>query len=130
MSVKRSRSTENGGFQIGRLIWGGLIGIVLMLLLIFAASYAISREWLPFESPWLAPVTGAVSAFFSACVATRHNSKKLLCGLISANLAWLTVLICGMLLFSAPMASGRLVLTTVTVQLGAFSGAVLSGLKE
>ena len=132
MSAKqRTKGDVIGSVDLRRIIFGTIAGIVVCLILLFAASWFVDHEKLSLEDAhWISAVIAAASAFCAGYIAVRHNQKKLLCGLLAANFAWLLLLICGMLLFSSPMASERLAMNTVAVQLGAFGSAVLSGLRE
>ena len=132
MSAKqRSRGETMKNMDIRRVISGTVIGLAVCMMLLFAASWFLNREKLSVETaPWISAVVALAAAFSAGYIAARHNGKKLLCGLLAANSAWLLLLICGMLLFSAPMESERLVVNTAAIQLGAFGSAVLSGLRE
>jgi len=132
MSAKqRSRGENDRNIDLRRVILGTVAGLVVCLLLLLLASCLVNREMLAMEAaPWISAVIAAVSAFSAGYVAAWRNRKKLLCGLLAANFAWLLLLICGMLFFSAPMASERLAMNTAAIQLGAFGSAVLSGLRE
>lgn len=132
MSAKqRSRGENDRNINLRRVILGMVMGLVVCLLLLLIAAWFVNREKLTMEAaPWISAVIAAVSAFSAGYIAAWHNRKKLLCGLLASNFAWLLLLICGMLLFSAPMASERLAINTAAIQLGAFGSAVLSGLRE
>ena len=132
MSKKRSRTSEKSNSPaLGKILAGGIAGLILTMLLTFAAAFAVSKEMLsPESSHWLGPVIIAVSAFFAAWLAARRNSKKLVCGLLSALLYGSAMMICGLLLFSAPMKAGRLALSLVALLLGTLAGVFLSGMGE
>ena len=78
----------------------------------------------------MGPVIIALSALCSSCIAARRNCKKLVCGLLAAAVYGLALMICGMLLFSAPMKASRLALSAGALLLGALGGVVLAAFRE
>lgn len=132
MSKKRSRTSEkNSNLSPGKILAGGIAGLILTAALTFAAAFAISKEMLPLKScSWLGPVIIVLSAFLSAWLSAHRNSKKLICGLLSALLYGSAMMICGLLLFSSPMKAGRLMLSLASLLLGALAGVFLSGMGE
>ena len=131
MGKKRNRTAEPvGGLSLMGILLGGAAGLLLTVILIFAASWAMSREQLPMSScSWLGPAIIGISAFFSAWIAACQPCKKMLHGLLAALLYGLILLICGMLLFSAPMQVGRLLISAAALAIGGIGGVLLSGLR-
>lgn len=132
MSKKRSRTTEqNTGIAAGRVIFGGIAGVILTVILTFFASWAVSNEWIPLSfCGWLGPVILVISAFFASLMAAGRNGKKLICGLLCAGFLGSLLLICGLLLFSSPMRPGRLALSVGALLVGTLGGVLLSGLRN
>ena len=132
MSRKRNSAAEPAsGCSVWKIVTGGIIGLVFTFLLTFAAAFAVSREYLPLSScSRLGPVIIALSALCSSCMAARRNCKKLVCGLLAAAVYGLALMICGMLLFSAPMKAGRLTLSAGALLLGALGGVILAAFRE
>ena len=131
MLKKRSRSSENTGtIRSGRIFAGGVFGLLLTIALTFSAALAVTREVLPQNcTTWLGPVIILVSAFFSALTAAHSNRKKLLCGLFAAMLYSSGMMICGLLLFTAPMQFGRMMLSLAALLVGMLLGVFVSGMK-
>ena len=91
----------------------------------------MTREVLPLSNTqWLGPVIILVSAFFAALFATRSNRKKLICGLLAALLYGSGMMICGLLLFSAPMQFGRMLLSLAALLAGTMLGVFVSGMRR
>lgn len=130
MLKKRIKTTEQvSGWPVGHLLFSGLAGLFTTALLTIGAALLLHRELLPLTAcDWLGPVIIAISSLFTAWLSARHNGKKLLCGLVSAGLYGLALFICGMLLFSAPMAAGRMLLSVGALFLGMLGGVVLSAM--
>jgi len=131
MSKKRNKPSDQGpALRGGKILFSGLIGLVLTTLLTFSAALAITRELLPLEcTKWMGTVIVGLSAFFTAVIASRRNGKKLLCGLLSALVYGSGMLICGLLLFSAPMEMGRMLLSLAALLAGTIAGVFISGMQ-
>ena len=131
MLKRRSRSTDNTGtIATGRILVGGVSGLLLTIGLTFSAALAVTREILPQNSTiWLGPGIILVSAFFTALIAARANRKKLLCGLFAALFYGAGMMICGLLLFTAPMELGRLMLSLAALLVGMLLGVFVSGMR-
>ncbi len=116
---------------VKRILLSGLLGVLLTIGLTLGSALLLQQETLPISAcRWLGPVIVALSAFISAWLAARRNEKKLLCGLLTACLYGLSLLICGMLAFSAPMVPGRMAVTVGSLLGGTAAGVVLSALGE
>ena len=72
----------------------------------------------------------ALSAALAARFSARKNSKKLLCGLLSALLYGCILLIVGLLLFTSPMKGGRMAVSFGALLLGGFGGTVSAVLTD
>lgn len=131
MLKKRNRSSDNTGtIAAGRIFAGGMLGLLLTMVLTFCGALAVTREVLPQNSTsWLGPVIILVSAFFAALLATHSNQKKLLCGLFAALLYGSGMMICGLLLFTAPMQFGRMLLSLGVLLAGMLLGVFVSGMR-
>ncbi len=131
MLKKRSRSSDNNGtISAGRIFVGGVVGFVLTMVLTFSAALAVTREVLPQNSTmWVGPVIILVSAFFAALLASHSNRKKLLCGLFAALIYGSGMMICGLILFTAPMQISRVMLSLAALLIGALLGAFVSGMR-
>ena len=129
--MAKTRNADDRGISSGRILLGGVVGIVLTLVLTFGAALALSRELLPLRAcNWLGPLIIGLSAFFTAWTAARRNSKKLICGLLAAVLYGCGMMIAGLLLFSTPMQTGRLLLSMGALLLGGFGGVFSSGFAD
>lgn len=129
--MAKTRNADDRSISSGRILWGGIIGILLTLVLTFGGALALSRELLPLSAcSWIGPVIIALSAFFAAWTAARRNSKKLMCGLLAAVLYGCGMMIAGLLLFSSPMQTGRLLLSLGALLLGGFGGVFSAGLAN
>lgn len=128
----RNRSSEpSPPLPVGRTVVTSLSGLLLTGLLTLTAAILLHREILPMTvCGWMGLLIIALSSLCSAWLAARHNDKKLLCGLLSAGIYGLALVICGMLLFSTPMHPGRMLLSAGALVLGMFGGVVLSALGE
>ena len=124
-------SEQNKSISFGPILAGGLTGLLLTGLFTFSAAVLLHLELLPVTvCNWLGPVIIALSSLIAAWSAARARAKKLLLGLLSAGFYGLALVICGMLLFSAPIHSGRMLLSTGALLLGMLGGIVLSALRE
>lgn len=132
MLNNRNKTSERAAvLPVGQTIMGGLAGLLLTGLLTFLSAVLLHKELLPVSAcNWLGLVIIALSALCSAWLTARHNAKKLLCGLLSSGLYGLGLVICGMLLFSSPMQSGRMLLSAGALLVGLLGGVVLSALGE
>lgn len=132
MLKKRNRPSDNtGNIAAGRIIAGGILGFLLTVVLTFSAALSMTREVLPLSNTqWLGPVIILVSAFFAALFATRSNRKKLICGMLAALLYGSGMMICGLLLFSAPMQFGRMLLSLAALLAGTMLGVFVSGMRR
>lgn len=132
MLKKQNKTSERAsGLPVGQTIMGGLAGLFLTGLLTFLSAVLLHKELLPLSvCNWLGLVIIALSSLCSAWLTARHNAKKLICGLLSSGIYGLGLVICGMLLFSSPMQSGRMLLSTGALVLGMLGGVVLSALGE
>ncbi len=129
--MAKTRNADEHGMSSGKILVGGVLGMVLTLVLTFGAALALSRELLPLSAcGWLGPVIIGLSSFFSAWAAARKNGKKLMCGLLAAAIYGSGLMIAGLLLFSAPMQTGRLVLSLGALLLGGFGGVFSAGLTD
>ena len=129
--MAKTRNADDRGISSGKILWGGVVGIVLTLVLTFGAALALSQELLPLRAcSWLGPLIIGLSAFFTAWTAARQNSKKLICGLLAAVLYGCGMMIAGLLLFSTPMQTGRLLLSMGALLLGGFGGVFSSGFAD
>ena len=124
-------SEQNKSISFGPILAGGLTGLLLTGLFTFSAAVLLHLELLPVTvCNWLGSVIIALSSLIAAWSAARARAKKLLLGLLSAGFYGLALVICGMLLFSAPIHSGRMLLSTGALLLGMLGGIVLSALRE
>ena len=132
MLNKKNRTCEElMVFPVGRTFFTSLVGLLLTGLLTLGAALLLYREILPMTvCNWMGPLIIALSAFCSSWLTARHSPKKLLCGLLSAGIYGLTLMICGMLLFSTPMRHGRMILSTGSLFAGMICGVVLSAWCE
>lgn len=132
MLKNRNRTSERAlRLPFGQTLMGGLAGLLLTGLLTFLSAVLLHKALLPIAAcNWLGLVIIALSSLCSAWLTARHNAKKLLCGLLSAGIYGLGLVICGMLLFSSPMQSGRMLLSAGALLLGMLGGVVLSALRE
>jgi len=132
MSKKRNRTTEqNTGVSGGRILTGGIAGIICTLILTFLASVSVSNEWISLAAcQWLGQVILAVSAFFACLIATGNNGKKLISGLLCAGLYAALLLIVGLLLFSQPMRGSKLLFSAAALLFGTIGGILLSGFRN
>lgn len=129
--MTKTRNADDRGISSGRILFGSIMGIVLTLALTFGAALVLSRELLPLRAcSWLGPLIIGLAAFFSAWTAARRNSKKLMCGLLAAVLYGCGMMIAGLLLFSTPMQTGRLMLSAGALLLGGFGGVFTAGLTD
>ena len=124
-------SEQNKSISFGPILAGGLTGLLLTGLFTFSAAVLLHLELLPVTvCNWLGPVIIALSSLIAAWSAARARAKKLLLGLLSAGFYGLALVICGLVLFSAPIHSGRMLLSTGALLLGMLGGIVLSALRE
>lgn len=132
MLNNRNRTCEKSPvFPVGRTVFTSLTGLLLTGLLTFGAALLLYQEILPVTvCGWMGPLIIALSAFCSSWLTARHSPKKLLCGLLSAGIYGLALVICGMLLFSTPMQPGRMILSAGALFAGMLGGVVLSALFE
>lgn len=129
--MTKTRNADDRGISSGRILFGSIMGIVLTLALTFVAALVLSRELLPLRAcSWLGPLIIGLAAFFSAWTAARRNSKKLMCGLLAAVLYGCGMMIAGLLLFSTPMQTGRLMLSAGSLLLGGFGGVFTACLTD
>lgn len=129
--MTKTRNADDRGISSGRILFGSIMGIVLTLALTFGAALVLSRELLPLRAcSWLGLLIIGLAAFFSAWTAARRNSKKLMCGLLAAVLYGCGMMIAGLLLFSTPMQTGRLMLSAGSLLLGGFGGVFTAGLTD
>ncbi len=125
------RSSCLRAYPVKRILFSGILGVVLTFLLTLGAAILLQREILPISGcRWLGPVIVALSSICAAWVSARRNDKKLLCGFVTVCIYGLSLVICGMLTFSAPMEPGRLTLTLGVLLGGAVIGVVLSAFGE
>lgn len=131
MLKTRCPSSEKPGMSPGRLAAGCLLGLLLTLLLTLGAALLLQKELLPLSAcTWLGPVIFAISAFVCVLFAARCSGKKLLCGLLSAGLYGLSLMICCMLMFAQPMRAERMAVSFAALLAGAVGGVVLSAVRE
>ena len=132
MLKKRNLTTDkNEHIAAGRIIAGGILGFLLTVVLTVVAALAVTKEALPMSSTqWLGSVIILISSFFAALFATRSNRKKLICGFLAALLYGSGMMICCMLLFSAPMQFGRMLLSLAALVAGTMMGVVVSGMRR
>lgn len=131
MLNNQKRKSEQTGLPVTKIIFTSLMGLMMTTGLTFLAAILLHREILPLTvCTWLGPVILALSSLLSTWLAVRHNGKKLLCGLLSAGIYGLALVICGMLLFSTPMQPGRMILSAGALLFGMLGGVVLSALGE
>lgn len=131
MPKTRCPSSEKAGMSPGRLAAGCLLGLLLTLLLTLGGALLLQREVLPLTAcVWLGPAIFAISALVCVFFAARHNGKKLLCGLCSAGLYGLSLMIGCMLVFSQPMSTERTFVSFAALLVGAVGGVVLSALRD
>lgn len=129
--MAKIRTAEHQAVSSGRIVAGGIVGILLTLVLTFGAAIALTREILPLAAcRWLGPVIIGLSAFFSAWSASCKNGKKLMCGLLAAVLYVSVLMLAGLFMFSAPMKPLRLVLSVAAALLGGLGGVFSAGLTE
>ena len=128
--MSKIRNAEERGVASGKILIGGVLGLVLTVILTFGAAIALSREVLPLDAcSWIGPVIIAVSAFFAAWTAAGNNGKKLVCGLLAAVLYGSGLMIAGLLLFSTSMQPGRLALSVGALLFGGFGGVFSAGMR-
>ena len=127
--MSKIRNAEERGVTSGKILIGGVLGLILTVILTFGAAIALNREVLPLDAcSWLGPVIIALSSFFAALVAAGNNGKKLLCGLLAAVLYGSGLMVAG-LLFSTTMQPGRLALSVGALLLGGFVGVFCAGMR-
>jgi len=131
MLKKRSRSSDNSDpIRAGRIFAGGILGFLVTVMLTFFAAFAVSREVLPVSiTKWLGPVIILFSSFIASLLASRANRKKLICGLLAASLYGSVMIICGLMVFSAPMQPGRMLLSLAVLLGGMMLGVFTSGMR-
>ena len=128
--MSKIRNAEERGVTSGKILIGGVLGLILTVILTFGAAIALNREVLPLDAcSWLGPVIIALSSFFAALTAAGNNGKKLLCGLLAAVLYGSGLMIAGLLLFSTTMQPGRLTLSVGALLLGGFVGVFCAGMR-
>ena len=128
--MSKIRNAEERGVTSGKILIGGVLGLILTVILTFGAAIALNREVLPLDAcSWLGPVIIALSAFFAALVAAGNNGKKLLCGLLAAVLYGSGLMVAGLLLFSTAMQPGRLALSVGALLMGGFVGVFCAGMR-
>ena len=128
--MSKIRNAEERGVTSGKILIGGVLGLILTVILTFGAAIALNREVLPLDAcSWLGPVIIALSSFFAALTAAGNNGKKLLCGLLAAILYGSGLMIAGLLLFSTTMQPGRLALSVGALLLGGFIGVFCAGMR-
>ncbi len=132
MSKKRTRTSEQTSvISAGKILFGGISGILLTVMLTFLASLAISNEWIPLAfCDWMGPIILAISAFLACLIAAGKNGKKLISGMLCAGLLGALLLICGLFLFSTPMRPAKMILSLGALLIGTFCGVVFSGLRQ
>lgn len=132
MPKKRARTSEQPTvISAGKILFGGIAGILFTVMLTFLASLAISNEWIPLSfCDWLGPIILAISAFLACLIATGKNGKKLISGMLCAGILGALLLICGLLLFSTPMRPAKMILSLGALVLGTIAGVVFSGLRQ
>lgn len=131
MPKTRCPSSEKPGMSPGRLAAGCLLGLLLTLLLTLGAALLLQKELLPLTAcAWLGPAIFAVSAFACVLFSANHNGKKMLCGILSAGLYGLSLMIGCMLAFSQPMCSERIIVSVAAMLVGTVVGVVLSAVRE
>lgn len=132
MLKNRNRTSEQAAvLPLGQMLAGGLAGLLLTGLVTFLSAFLLEREVLPLTvCNWLGLVIIALSSLLSSWLSARRNAKKLLCGLFSAGVYGLALVICGMLLFSSPMQSGRMLLSAGALLAGMIGGVLLAALGE
>ena len=128
--MSKIRNAEERGVASGKILIGGVLGLILTVILTFGAAIALNREVLSLDAcSWLGPVIIALSSFFAALVAAGNNGKKLMCGLLAAVLYGSGLMIAGLLLFSTTMQPGRLALSVGALLLGGFVGVFCAGMR-
>ena len=128
--MSKIRNAEERGVTSGKILIGGVLGLILTVILTFGAAIALNREVLPLDAcSGLGPVIIALSSFFAALTAAGNNGKKLLCGLLAAILYGSGLMIAGLLLFSTTMQPGRLALSVGALLLGGFVGVFCAGMR-
>lgn len=132
MHKKRARTSEQPTvISSGKILFGGIAGILFTVMLTFLAALAISNEWIPLAfCNWLGPSILAISAFLACLIATGKNGKKLISGMLCAGLLGALLLIYGLLLFSTPMRPAKMALSLGALLLGTVCGVVFSGLRQ
>ena len=132
MSKNRKRISEQSTvISAGKVLFGGIAGILLTMILTFLAAVAISNEWIPLAfCDWLGPVILAISAFLSCLIATGRNGKKLISGMLCAAILGTLLVICGLLLFSTPMRPAKMALSLGALLVGTLCGVLFSGLRH
>ncbi len=130
MSRNCVRTGGNAGISVKRILWSALLGAAISFFLTLGASLLLQREVLPLTSScWLGPVIVAISAFITGWISSKNREKKMLCGLLSAIVYGLLLVICGMVLFSAPMQAQRMTLSAAALVGGCLGGIVLSAAR-
>ena len=131
MSKKRNRASESANcISAGKIVFGGITGIFFTVALTLLAALAISNEWIPLAfCNWLGPAILAISSFLACMLATGHNGKKLISGMLCAGLLGALLLLCGLLLFSTPMRPAKMVLSLAALFVGTICGVFFSGLR-
>ena len=129
--MSKTRKGEERVVSFGRILAGGILGMILTLLLTFMAAFALSREWLSTDAcSWIGPCILAVSACLCTWTAAAKNGKKMMSGMAAALLYGSALMIAGMLVFSAPMQHGRLALSATALLAGGLGGIVASGMRD
>lgn len=131
MYKKRGSPSDNGSsIAAVRIVAGGLFGFVLTCLLTYFSALGITKEMLAADcTGWLGPVIILLSGMFCAIVSTKANGKKLVCALLASLLYGSVMIICGLLLFSAPMQIRRMMLSLSALLAGTFAGVLISSLR-
>ncbi len=118
-------------YSVQKLLISSIAGLLSTALLTLGTAFLLQRELLPISScSWLGPVIVALSAFCAAWLSARRSGKKLICGLLTAVIYGLVLYVAGMLLFSAPILPGRIVLSAGALLAGALAGIILSAVGE
>lgn len=131
MKQKQNRREAEPCPSPGKILLCGVLGCACMLALTFFLAWMIGRELLPPEHFTLMGagivLLGTLPAAF---LASRKGGRKLLSGCGAAAVAFLMLLICGMLLFAGGVDLGRLVLSCAMTAAGGIGGAFLAGALE
>lgn len=130
MPKTRCPSSEKPGISLKRLAAGCLLGLLTTLLLTLGGALLLQKELLPLSAcSWLGPVIFAASALVCVLFAAGRSGKKLLCGLLSAGLYGLALMIGCMLMFAQPMRAERIAVSFAALLAGAIGGVMLSAMR-